>query len=113
MLSDEEFWQSQRRYKRAKVVWPATLIADSGQFDCIVLDLSANGARVRIGEGMPALSGDITLEISRFGAFRGEAAWQTETEIGLRFAEDPTIVADVLGETLPALRDIAKPAACG
>jgi PilZ domain len=110
-VSDEEFWQSQRRYKRAKVLWPATLVADAEHLDCIILDLSANGARIRVAGGVPMPISEVVLEIPRFGAFSATAAWNSETELGLRFAEDPIRVAELLGDTLPSVRTIVAPEA--
>jgi hypothetical protein len=111
-LPDEEFWKAQRRYKRANVLWPATLLADGERFDCIILDLSANGARLRVAGSTEALKG-LVLEAPRFGSLMGDVAWRRETELGLRFNDDPEEVAALLGDMLPAVRCVAEKKAVG
>src|SRR5258708_5393002 len=37
-----------RKYRRASVLWPATLRRGAGSFDCVIFNVQANGAKVMI-----------------------------------------------------------------
>ena len=43
-------WEERRAYARTSVVLPAALEAAGQTFDCLVLDISAGGARLHITE---------------------------------------------------------------
>jgi hypothetical protein len=103
MTIADEHWKKLRRYPRSRVLWPGKLTLAGATVDCIVLDVSANGARVR-ADGLPTDIGGVSLELARFGSFAAEMMWRDGSEVGLRFAEPPDIVAALLRETLPAVK---------
>ncbi|WP_282608012.1 PilZ domain-containing protein [Pelagibius sp. Alg239-R121] len=90
-----------RNYKRAYVVVSGRVSSDGDHsVDCVVLDLSANGAKVRFEE--PVMSDEI-LKITLAGAveFEVEVAWTNGVFAGLKFLDTPAKVAGVLAGILP------------
>lgn len=93
-------WGERRQFRRKAVIWAAKLETEQGIFDCITLDLSVLGARLRSSRAIPLLA-PATLVLDKFGKFPGEVVWTTETEIGLQFTEEPEQVAARFGDVLP------------
>jgi hypothetical protein len=91
-----------RRYRRASVLWPAILACRSNSFDCVIFNLSANGAKVMIKNSLED-SARVTLSSARFGAFEGEIVWRSPNALGIRFLLAPELVAKALGDKLPLL----------
>lgn len=90
-----------RAYKRAYVVVSGQVSNDSEKrLDCVVLDLSANGAKVRFEE--PVMSDQI-FKITLAGTvdFDVEVVWTNGVFAGLKFLDSPTKVASVLAGVLP------------
>ena len=61
--------------------------------DCIVLNMSPGGAKVKLlkrfaGDGSP-----VVLHIDRLGGYAGEVVWSEGELIGLRFLKDPQLIA--------------------
>jgi PilZ domain len=99
--------ESKRRFRRATVLWPATLECGERSIDCVVLDVSANGARVLLRD-FAATTRRVTLKSEKFGAFSGEIMWQKPDSIGIRFDAAPADVARAFGGKLPLLPE-SKP----
>jgi hypothetical protein len=93
-------WAERRQFRRKAVIWAAKLETDHGVFDCITLDLSLGGARLRCSRSI-ALLEPATLVLDKFGKFPAEVVWTTPTEIGLQFSESPEQVANRFGDILP------------
>ena len=93
-------WAERRQFRRKAVIWAAKLETDHGVFDCITLDLSLGGARLRCSRTIPLLEPAI-LVLDKFGKFPSEVVWTTPTEIGLQFTESPEQVASRFGDVLP------------
>jgi hypothetical protein len=96
----EAMWDKQRRHKRKPVLWSARVETETGTAECIILDLSLGGAKLRV----PALAQaqqPVTLVIDRFGAINAEVAWCRSGEMGLRFTDPPEQVAHIIGPALP------------
>ena len=89
-----------RQHKRKPVLWAARVETREGPFECIILDLSLGGAKLR-GTAPVAAKQVVTLVIDRFGALRAEVMWARSNHMGLRFADTPDQIAHVLGATLP------------
>ncbi len=101
--SKPEFAESgaeQRRFKRKPVLWAARLETGEGSFDCITLDLSLGGAKLRMATTSP-LKEPVSLVLERFGILHAEVAWQRPDTVGLRFTDEPEYIAGILGRTLP------------
>ena len=93
-------WAERRQFRRKAVIWAAKLETPNGTLDCITLDLSLGGARLRISEPVGLLQ-QVTLVLGKFGKFQAEIVWVTENEIGLQFTESPEQVAGRFGNILP------------
>ena len=93
-------WAALRQFRRKAVIWGAKLETEQGLLDCIMLDLSLGGARLRCSRPI-ALLEPATLVLDKFGKFPSEVVWTTPTEIGLQFTETPEQVASRFGDILP------------
>ncbi len=91
-----------RKYRRASVLWPATLRCGVDSFDCVIFNLSANGAKVMI-KGPLDDKGRVTLSSARFGALDGSIVWRSPNAIGICFLLAPELVVEALGDKLPLL----------
>lgn len=93
-------WAALRQFRRKAVIWGAKLETGQGLLDCIMLDLSLGGARLRcdcqLELGKPA-----TLMLDKFGAFPAEVVWATASEVGVQFNEAPAKVAERFGDVMP------------
>jgi hypothetical protein len=80
-------WDSseQRRHARRSGLWSAQLETTSGRrLDCILLDVSAGGAKLRLEE--PVGVGEImTLVSERFGSRGARVTWTAPRYAGVRF----------------------------
>ena len=93
-----------RRYPRTRVVWPATLRTSIGTLDCLVLDLSANGAKIQFPAPPGEVEGLVMLAIPRLPGFNATVAWTHPDhgmEMGLTFDDPPGEVAALLASVLP------------
>lgn len=101
-------YDDRRSHKRAPGRLSSCLsYGDDGRSaDCVLLDLSASGAKVRFD---PA-HGDVEtvnlkagrrLKIATASDFPVEVVWQDGPIVGLRFLNDPREVADALEAFLP------------
>jgi hypothetical protein len=93
-------WAERRQFRRKAVIWAGKIETDNGTFDCITLDLSLGGARLRASRSIGLLE-PATLILDKFGKFPAEVVWTTPTEIGLQFTESPEQVAARFGNILP------------
>ena len=72
-------------------------------YDCSVMNLSAGGAKVSVGE--PLTRGDyVVLTIDRIGRFDADVVWAREETAGIKFREDPQIVAGEISRMLPTIK---------
>lgn len=81
--------QERRRHRRRSGFWSAQLETTAGhRLDCIVLDVSDSGARLRIKH--PVLGGDVmTLSGKRFDPRGVRVAWISGERAGLVFLSPP------------------------
>src|ERR1700691_3402429 len=101
--ADEAMWDEKRRHKRKPVLWSARVECDTSQAQCIILDLSLGGAKLRVAPQAKARE-RVTLVIERFGAINAEVAWCRSGQMGLRFTDTPDQVARIIGGGLPLFR---------
>lgn len=96
-----------RHYVRTSTLWSGSLICDGNALDCVILNLSAKGAKI----GLPARQHcppAFALRVGHLGQFRGQSVWENGRITGLRFLEEPTIVAGAIGKVLPLETGKAK-----
>lgn len=93
--------QERRAFWRTPVIWSGYLLINGRRTDCVVLDVSANGAKLRL-LGDTVITGPIAmLEVPRLGAFSADVAWSRENRIGLCFREGLASAALRLSAVLP------------
>lgn len=94
-LSDDE----RRRYTRKSVLLRGRFHRGRETFDCLITNISASGARVRIDR--PLENGAAgTLENDRFGMIPGEIVWLAKDHAGVRFLERPQWIARLLASVI-------------
>lgn len=64
----------------------AKLICDSGEYLCVIRDVSASGVRLRIFHPLPPFE-RFALEVANGDRFEVERVWQSPDQAGFRFAE--------------------------
>jgi len=91
-----------RRAQRKRVLWSGQVEATDHFINCAVLDVSLQGARVRLDDANAVLPrGPLAIAVSRFGTFQAEVVWAKDQLRGLRFLESVDRVADTIGRQLP------------
>ena len=93
-------WKEFRRFRRKSVILASTLETPRGTVQCVALDLSLGGARVRVQEKLEPLE-QVTLVLAKFGRFGGQVVWRNATEAGLQFSDAPEEVAHRFGSDIP------------
>ncbi len=108
-----------RNFSRNSILLTGVLLYRDGIEDCVVRDLSVNGAKISVANA-PAQGSPVTLEIARVGGFRGrekdivgrglraEVVWRNKDQVGLRFTGRPQEVAETMAGLLP--RAVLDPA---
>jgi len=96
-------WKDRRRYARSHVILNGRLSGGSAKQHCVLLDLSASGAMVRLNDPAPSPA-DVALATAQFGELQGRVVWQMHNVIGLRFADRPQKVARIVRAAAPHLR---------
>lgn len=92
--------KDRRRFTRNSVLWMGRIIVDERMVDCKILNISVGGAKIVVSDSFDYV-GPVTLRIDRFGDFEGEIVWQAREKRGVKFLEDPQVVAQRLGHALP------------
>lgn len=82
-----------RRHSRSAVFWSGAVQAGRQSIDCVVLNMSPGGAKIRlmkryVGDGSPVI-----LHIDRLGGYTSEVVWSEGNTMGLRFLKNPQQVA--------------------
>ena len=94
---------NERRHKtRAAVLWTGSLECGGQVADCILLNVGAKGAMLRMAVPFER-SLPVTLHSYHFGNLAGRVVWQDGNAIGVQFEEAPEQVIETLGRALPEL----------
>ena len=97
---DKQGRSDRRRYKRAHVLFSGRLFSGKRGIEGLVLDLSANGARVQFHEPIAANS-TMTLRLAESVDLEVEVAWQKGNSLGLQFLEVPARISSIFAGLLP------------
>ena len=81
-------------------------LSDQALRYCDILDVSANGARIRTAKPL-AQATWVTLGIDRVGKIHAQVVWRKDNLAGIQFAAEPRYVSRMLRGVLPALRAAA------
>jgi len=99
--SDDKQDRSDRRhYKRTHVLFSGRLFSEKRSIEGLILDLSANGARIRLHEPIAA-NAAMTLRLAESVDLKVEVAWQDGKSLGLKFRELPTRISSIFAGLLP------------
>ncbi len=88
-----------RRFKRTTVLWSGHLVFREQIVACVIVNISAGGAMVR-AEDPAFFMTSVVLRNSRIGDLAAKVVWRQDDELGLRFADDPETVAEIIGRAL-------------
>ena len=99
----EKQGRDRRKYARTPVLWAGAIVFGDRAVDCVVMNASANGAKVRVSE-VADFPTSVILRIPRLGSFRAEVVWARDNRLGVRFLEKPAKVARLMGQALPQSR---------
>ena len=94
--------RERRSSVRKNVLWAGQLDANARKLDCTILDVSLDGARIRLDEEVPS-RGPFTIACDRFGTFHAEVSWEGGGVAGLRFLEPQTRIAETIGRLVPLI----------
>ena len=87
------FAANRRLFARAAVSWGARFITAASSHACVLLNISAGGARLRSSDP-PEIGQRGRLIIDRYGSFDAEIVWVHNQQLGagLRFSATPADV---------------------
>lgn len=94
-ISEEEA----RRYARTTVLWTGTLLCQELRFECVIVNISAGGALLRV-EGASSCTSPVKIDNPRLGELSGQIVWRKENELGIAFSDEPETVAAAIGKAL-------------
>ena len=86
-----------RRFRRAAVLWEATVHERNQVAGCVVLNVSEGGVMARVADPFTCPT-SLKLEIARIGEVAAKVAWRGVDAVGLSFKDVPAEVADRLAE---------------
>jgi hypothetical protein len=92
--------KNRRKFERVTVLWSGTLNCGARTLDCLIVNVSAGGAMVRV-ETPDLCKKSVVLRSPRFGELAGEVTWRQGKELGIEFKETPEAVSKLLGKALP------------
>ena len=105
MLGQDENLVERRAFPRTSVLWAARLLCGAQVVGCRVLNVSAGGIKIRCDRAFKSAD-DVILKINRFGEFAGTIVWREGADLGIEFHDSPEEIIRVLGEAVPAIREI-------
>lgn len=85
-----------REHERKAVQFDVHIRIGDRQVAGRIVDISAGGARLELAEPIREKP-DVVLTLGRLGDYEGRVVWAYENTIGLKFTEDPIVMADVVG----------------
>ncbi len=88
-----------RRFDRTTVLWSGDLVYREQIVACVIVNISAGGAMVRV-EDSAFIMTSVVLRKSHIGELAADVLWRQDDELGLKFAEDPEMVAEIIGRAL-------------
>ena len=98
-----------RAEPRQRVIKSAKLVFNGGVIDCVVLNISAKGARVLLPMPTP-LPEQVALHLSGGVIYNAQRRWGVGEEVGFEFEGAPSLSAIAAARAMPfyeALRDIS------
>lgn len=84
-----------RNLGRAIGRWKAQVVTPEGAASCIVTDLSLTGARLQLVSQFYRLQ-EVRFELDGKAPLNAEVMWRTRSNVGLRFTDDASLVAEII-----------------
>ncbi len=81
-----------RQFKRMPTLFSGCLIDGAQNADVVVLDVSVNGAKLRVPADFEC-GPTVNLKIDRLGVFPAEVMWRKGNRLGLKFVDAPEEIA--------------------
>lgn len=95
-ISDEVRLAIERRcYLRWPVFWPAAMIGDDRARDCLVLNFSPGGAKIKSTSSM-SVGSLVALKFPYAIQLVGHVAWKCGHLMGIEFQEDAKLCAEIV-----------------
>lgn len=91
-----------RNLGRAIGRWEAQVVIPEGVTRCVVTDLSLTGARLQLVSQFYRLQ-EVRFDLDGKAPLNAEVMWRTRSNVGIRFTDDPTYVADVVSPLLASV----------
>jgi len=90
-------FRERRAHTRRKVLWKAKLEAGDYYFECLVYDISLQGAKVKLD--LPLEQGSsANISMKEKDPLSSKVAWATDGYVGLNFKDMPEQVRHMLGQ---------------
>ncbi len=87
--------EDQCRFERTDTSLAGSLSTGDGTSACVVIDISAGGARVEVD--LPLRDAKtVDLAIGAFDPILGDVAWSRDGALGIRFTDSTDKVAEIL-----------------
>lgn len=78
------------------------MVIPEGVTRCVVTDLSLTGARLQLVSQFYRLQ-EVRFDLDGKAPLNAEVMWRTRSNVGIRFTDDPTYVADVVSPLLASV----------
>lgn len=92
MMNQVHPFMERREFERLPILLEATVTVDSDVINCVILDVSAGGAKVQLKGTDVHLKDDqfklIVLNVPGFGDFDGQIIWTDDEYIGINFNDN-------------------------
>jgi CheY-like chemotaxis protein len=90
--------ETRPRGRQKPVLWAAQLDAEGRSIECLLLNVSMDGAMLQVPA--PVTGHTVTLQLPRFGSFTAEVKWQQDNKLGIGFTDTPDKIAQGFARTL-------------
>ena len=98
--------ENRRAFTRSSVVWTGRIQAGEQESDCVILNISANGAKLQLPEGA-VFPDDVVLYVDRFDGLEASIRWRKGRRMGVKFLREPDDVRKMLGSALSAILKVS------
>lgn len=89
-----------RKFKRARFLMSGILISGDHAIQCVILDLSVNGARIKTPQPTEPSSA-VKLNLAGSVELNSEVMWRKGNELGIRFTDEPEEIGRIMAGLLP------------
>lgn len=98
-MSEPASFVDRQRHPRHSTLCPGELISGDRTVECVVLNISVGGAKIRLAEPVETNS-RVRVRIERVGEFAGRVAWRNGDTLGVEFQDDLAELARIVEDVL-------------